>query len=487
MVSLKIIECKNEPCIALKLITCYAADTLNYAKKEACIMPTLSFPQMKNVFNLSLPMAGSRFLQMLSGFVATMMVSHLGRDVIASCALINATLAAVILIFLSIVFSLSFIVGQSFGAKNYDEVGSLVQQGMFLSFILALTMMICFWYADDVLGWFHQKPEMLMYVRQYFHALMWGAIPIMTQSCLEQFCYGILKQRLVIVINLLSVIIGIPTAYILIFGKFGMPALGVKGLGLTFAIQAWFDFIVLGICCSVMQDFKKFELFKKRAYKGFFYAKKIFRIGWPMSVQFGGELGAFFVITMMIGWLGTDALAAVQITQQWMYLIIVPVFAMSEAAGILVGQAVGAKKYGELSSISNASLIISLGIVMICNVGFIFFPHFFASFYMNASDANNMAIMKLIPPLFILMAVTLIFNSMRDVISGSLRGLFDTQFPMRIGLFVMWCLVLPIGYLFAFPLHLNVVGFRIGSNIGLFIGAIILLWRWNSKVRSYAG
>jgi MATE family multidrug resistance protein len=310
--------------------------------------------------------------------------------------------------------------------------------------------------------------------------------PIMTQSCLEQFCYGILKQRLVIVINFLSMMIGIGVAYILIFGKLGMPALGVKGLGLTFAIQAWFDFMVLGTCCYVMKDFKKFELFKKRSYAGFHYAKKIFRIGWPMGLQFGGELGAFFVITMMIGWLGTDALAAVQITQQWMYLIIVPVFAMSEAAGILVGQAVGAKKYHELSAVSNSSLIISLGLVMLCNIGFIFFPHFFASFYMNSNDANNVIIMKLIPPLFMLMAVTLIFNSMRDVISGSLRGLFDTQFPMRVGLLVMWCLVLPLGYLFAFPLHMNVIGFRIGSNIGLLIGAMILLWRWNLKTREFS-
>lgn len=448
-------------------------------------MSKISFLQIKSVFNLSLPMAGSRFLQMFSGFIATMMVSHLGREVLASCALINATLATVLLIFLAIVFSLSFIVGQSFGAKKYDEIGALVQQGMFLSIFLALIMMVFFWYADDVLRWFHQKPEMLVYVRQYFHALIWGVIPIMTQSCLEQFCYGILKQRLVIIINLLSVIIGIPTAYILIFGKFGMPALGVKGLGLTFAIQAWFDFMVLGTCCYVMKDFKKFELLKKRSYTGLHYVKKIFRIGWPMSAQFGGELGAFFVITMMIGWLGTNALAAVQITQQWMYLIVVPVFAMSEAAGILVGQAVGAKKYGELSAISNASLIISLGLVMLCNIGFICFPHFFASFYMDSSAANNAAIMKLIPPLFILMAITLIFNSMRDVISGSLRGLFDTQFPMQIGLLVMWCLVLPIGYLFAFPLHMNVVGFRIGSNIGLFIGAMALLWRWHVKIKSY--
>lgn len=443
-----------------------------------------SISQMRRVIQLSLPMAGSRFLQMFSGFIATMMVAHLGRDVLASCALINATLTAVLLVFISIVFSLSFIVGQSYGAKRYDEIGGLVQQGILLSFILALLMMICFWYADVVLRWFHQQPAMLIYVRQYFHALMWGVIPILMQSCLEQFCYGVLKQRLVITINFLSVLVGIPTAYILIFGKLGVPALGVTGLGLTFAIQAWFDFLLLFICCRVLKDFQPFELFKMRSLRGFIYLRKIFRIGWPMSVQFGGELAAFFVITMMIGWLGTDALAAVQVTQQWMYLLIVPVFAMAEASGILVGQSVGAKEFTQLNLINRSGLILSLGLVGLFDLGFVFFPHFFASFYLNVDQAKNAQIVALIHPLFILMSITLIFNSMRDVISGSLRGLFDTQFPMRVGLFVMWCLVLPLGYFFAFKLNMNVIGFRLGSNIGLLIGAIIIYWRWRSKVNA---
>lgn len=432
-----------------------------------------------------MPMAGSRFLQMFSGFIATMMVAHLGREVLAACALINATLATILLIFISFVFSLSFIVGQSFGAKKYDEIGALVQQGALLSAVLAVIMMGFFAYADDFLKLFHEKPSILIYVHQYFHALLWGVIPIMLQSCLEQFCYGVLKQRLVITLNFLSMMVGISAAYILIFGKWGFPALGVYGLGLTFAIQAWFNFSILLICCYVQKDFQPFALFKKRSHRGLVYLKKIFQIGWPMSVQFGGELGAFFVTTMMIGWLGTDALAAVQVTQQWMFLVVVPIFAMSEASGILVGQAVGAKAYHQLSSINYSSVMLSLLLVALVDVGFIFFPHFLASFYLNPSQVKNIAIYHLIKPLFILMAITLFFNSIRDVMSGSLRGLFDTQFPMRIGILVMWGLVLPIGYLFAFTAHWGVIGFRFGGNIGLLIGAMIIYWRWKTKVSAF--
>lgn len=448
-------------------------------------MTLCSKMDVKQVVKLSLPMAGSRFLQMFSGFISTMMTAHLSQLVLASCALIGVSLTTILLVFISIVFSMSFITGQKFGAKQYAEMGRLWQEGMLLSFILGIGMMFCFAYVDTVLRWFHQDPRKLVYVHQYFHMLMWGAIPILLQCCLEQFFYGVLKQRIVITVNFISVLIGVPLAYGFIFGHFGFPDLGVKGLALTFVIQAWLCFIVLMLYAYFKSAFIPFGLFQKMHLKNWSYFRQIFRIGWPMSVQFGGELGAFFVVTMMIGWLGTDALAATQVVQQWMLLVVVPIFAMAEASGILVGQAVGARQHDQLNAIANASLLLSLALVAIVDIGFIGFPHFFASFYLNAKDAANKQIQQLIPPLFMLVAITLIFNSIRDVISGSLRGLFDTKFPMRVGLFVMWCLVIPLGYGFAFYFHLGVIGFRLGGNIGLLVGAMIVYWRWQSKIKAF--
>ena len=88
----------------------------------------ISSRQIKDVVNLSIPMAGSRFLQMFSGFLGMMMVAHLGKQVLAACALINATLSAILLIFISIVFAVSFVIGNTVGAKQYDAVGVLAQQ-----------------------------------------------------------------------------------------------------------------------------------------------------------------------------------------------------------------------------------------------------------------------------------------------------------------------------------------------------------------------
>ncbi len=446
-------------------------------------MQKISLHQIKKVINLSLPMAGSRFLQMLSGFFGMMMVAHLGKTVLAASALINATMSTIWLIFISIVFSMSMVVSQSFGAKKYAEIGMIVQQGALLSLLLSIPLLLLFWFAPDIVYLFHQKPIMVHYVKIYAHAAMWGATSIMLQACLQQFCYGILKQRLVIMINFLMLLLIVPLSYVLIFGKCGFPECGIAGLAYAFAIQSTLGFLVMLAICFFSTDFDQYQLFKKHSHKNLIYLKQIFNIGWPMSVQFGGELLAFFVIAMMIGWLGVNELAATQITQQWLFLIIVPIFAMSEAAGILVGHAIGANEHNQLISIGNSSLLFSLSIIIILGIALSVFPNFFASFYINIHDLRNLHILQLAHWLFVLLSITLVFSAVRDIVTGLLRGLFDTQFAMRLGLAVMWIMVLPLGYLMGFTLDWGVIGFRIGGNIGLLIGAVIIYYRWIKKVR----
>lgn len=433
---------------------------------------------MAHIAQLALPMAGSRFIQMFTGFINTMMASHLGHQILAACALVGASLSFTLLIFISILFSVSFIVGRSYGAQEYGKIGALVQQGMVLSFLLSLLLLGCFFLIVPMLRLFHQDPAILLYVHDYFYALAWGAIPILLQCCLEQFFYGILKQRLVLVINIICMCFSISIAYVFIFGKLGLPSMGIASIGLAFALQAWLNFLLLLACCYFLKTMKPYQLFHRHAWQGLIYCRKILSVGWPIGLQLGGELGAYFVMTMMIGWLGMNALAAVQITQQWMYLVIVPIYAISEAAGIMVGQSVGANRRHLIYAIGRSSIIFSLGLILLLDAAFVCFPNFFASFYLHGYSIDNFKILQLVRPLFLLMAFTLIFNTTRNIFAGLLRGLLDTQFPMRIGIGMMWLIVLPLGYLFAFYWHGGVIGFRWGENIGLLIGAIIIYWRW---------
>ena len=184
----------------------------------------------KGILRLALPMAGSRLLQMLTGFIGMLMLARLGHEVLAAGMLMTSTMVSTLVVLISLLFSLSVVVGQAYGAKRYHEIGTIIQQGCCLALLMALPTMCLFFYADRILLAMGQLPQLLIYVRQYFHALIWGVPAFMVQAALQQALYGMSRQRLVIIVNLICLLVFIPAAYFLIYGAGSFHGYGVPGL-----------------------------------------------------------------------------------------------------------------------------------------------------------------------------------------------------------------------------------------------------------------
>lgn len=432
---------------------------------------------------LALPMAGSRLIQMLSGFIGMLMLAHLGHDVLAAGALMTSAMMTILVVLVALLFSMGVMVGQAWGAGKKYEIGAIIQQGCVLALIISIPAMVLIWYVDRFLLWTGQLPQLIVYVRQYFHALEWAIVPYMLIAALQQACYGMLRQRLVIIINSFCLLVFLAACYVLIYGKLGVKAYGVAGLGYAFSIQAWLNLLLLVISFYVLPDFKPLQIFAKRNHKGWHYLRQLLQIGWPMSAQFGGELFSFFVISIMVGWLGKAPLAASQVIQQVLLLFLVPMFAVAESTGILVSQSVGAQQYTEVKRIGNVCVALSLVMVIFLGLLFIIFPRYFAAIYMNIHNPANADVLQLIDILFVITAFTLIFDTLRDVSAGALRGLYDTRFAMWAGITANWIVALPLGYILAFPLHMGVVGFRLALTLAVLFGAILVYWRWQRRAK----
>lgn len=147
----------------------------------------------------------------------------------------------------------------------------------------------------------------------------------------------------------------------------------------------------------------------------------------------------------------------------------------------LPGAAKGEKNSVKIKITGNIAIILSLIITLCIACLFLIAPKFLASFYLDVHTKSNQDIVHFAILLFAVCAFQQIFDAIRNVLTGSLRGLFDTRFPMFVGLTVIWLIGIPLGYLLAFPLHLGVVGISIGVTAGMMIGMIILLYRWKIK------
>lgn len=455
-----------------------------FQSRETAVEGTLtnnpSFKEMsKKIFALALPMTGSQLINVASGFLCMAMLAQLGHQVLAASALIFSTQLSIMVSGMSLLFSLSVLVGHAHGAKNYLAIGNYVQQGWTLSLLISLPIMLLFWHIDTILIFFGQSADIASIVRQYFHAYVWAVIPGFLSTCNQQFGYGINKKMLIVSTSAMSVIILLISAYTLIFGKFGLPHLGVAGLGYAVVIQYTFFFVFTTLFFYYEKSFKPFALFNYRAHQHLEHFQQMFKMGWPICVQMGGEMLSFFVSGIMVGWLGTTALAAFQIVNQYYFLIVIPIFSLSQASGILVGHARGAQQLHEIKKISHASIAIGLTLSLLVAGIFLFFPKNLAAFYIEINNPANAATLHLTILIFIIIAFSQILDSVRNILLGILRGLFDTRFPMYISLITIWLFGMPLSYILAFPLHLGIGGFVTGGMFGMLTCMLVLLYRWH--------
>jgi len=131
----------------------------------------------KRVIQLSLPMALTQLITMGSGFLCMTMLAKLGHDVLAASALIFSISMAVLIIAVSLLFSLSILIGHSFGERNYSNIGSLLQQGWLVSLIISVPTLLIYWYIYPILLFFGQDQIIAKIVEEFFHANIWRVIP----------------------------------------------------------------------------------------------------------------------------------------------------------------------------------------------------------------------------------------------------------------------------------------------------------------------
>ncbi len=438
---------------------------------------------IKRVLRLSIPMAGSRLLQMLSGFIGMLMVAHLGSYALAASALIGGVQTMLIVLAICLLFSISVAVGEAFGADRRGEIGAIGQQGMVLSFVISIPFAISLWFSPQILLWFGQSPQLIAHIYGYFHVMAFFAFPILIQTVLQQCAYGVLKQRVVIIVNIINLILFPPYAYYLIFGYGHFHGWGLAGASLAWGIQDILNIGMLLWAFYAVKEFKQYGFFIKHSFQGWVHLRKLFQIGWPMSIQFGAEISALFMRTIFIGWLGLTALAAGQVIQQCIFLLIVPLFAMSEAAGILVSQYKGADLPKMIGRAGNTAVVVAIIFCLVPIIVFAIFPHWLASLYINVNLPANFAIFKLVRLLFLISIVNFTLAVVGDMFAGALRGLFDTRFAMMNSIFFSWGMNIPLSYVFAFVLHWGVVGVFLGSSVAFACRAAGVWWRWRKQIK----
>lgn len=273
--------------------------------------------------------------------------------------------------------------------------------------------------------------------------------------------------------------------WLLIYGAPGVPALGVAGAGLAFAITWWLVALVLfayvalaGLLPAGLKGHSLAAIIKG--------ARDVSAIGWPIAIIYAAELGLSAVLAIMIGQLGTVALAANQITQNINNLAFMPTVALSQAATVRIAyhlgrnDPLGARYCGRLCFKVVGALMALVGLCLV----FLGTP--IVEIFMDTSSADFSAVNHLARVLLIILAVDLFFDGTQSIANGALRGLKDTRVPMLLGVASYWIIGFPVALICVYILDLGPIGVWTGILCGIGAAAIALYWRWHRKISALA-
>ena len=439
--------------------------------------------EISQTIRLAVPLILSQLAQMSMSFVDTVMVGWLGSQQLAGVALGAAVFYPALVISLGILMAVSPMVSQGHGAGDPQTVGRSVRQGLWLATLLAIPTCWMMWNGGALLFWMGQEEATVLLAEQYLHAIVWGVVPGLWFGVLRYFVEGLSRPRVVMIITIAAMALNVGANYVLMYGKLGFPALGLAGCGWASTFVFWSMFFALAMFIGSSKELAVYGIFSHLSKPDWHYFSKIFRIGWPIGVMQGLEVGLFSATAVLMGLFGTTVLAAHQIALQCAaYAFMIPL-GLSLAVSVRVGQAIGRKDFVGARRAGYVGMGLGAGFMMVSAICFWTFPRLIISLFLDIESGVNSDVVSQAVVLLSVAAVFQVCDGVQVTAAGALRGLKDTRTPMIVGVVAYWLVGLSSGYLLGFQLGWEGVGLWWGLVLGLTTAAVLLSWRFTTQIK----
>ncbi|MGH9607324.1 MAG: MATE family efflux transporter [Terracidiphilus sp.] len=429
--------------------------------------------ELRAMVALSVPVVLSELGWMLQGVVDTIMVGRLGPASIGAVALGNAVCYTPTLFGVGLLLGLDTLVSQAHGRKDHDECHRWLAQGVYLACIGALPIMLLLFAASFAFMRFGITPAVASPAGGYLRLLLWGTLPLLLYSGTRRYLQAVGEVRVVTVTYVLANLVNWFGNWVFIYGKLGMPAMGVRGSAVsTVASRVLMALMLLGFAWRYERR-RGHPLFRRWAGPSLKRLGALTRLGAPAGGQILLEVGAWNLATISASWLTPVALATHTIALNYASLTYMVPLGISSAAAISVGQAVGGGDAARARRAGWLALGLGVSFMLLAAVVFLAAPGPLIALY--TTDPRVMAIG---PGLLSIAAAFQIFDGVQTVSTGALRGLGETRIPMFANLIGYWALGLPLGLTLCFVLREGLYGLWAGLTLALVVIAAILIWRW---------
>lgn len=427
----------------------------------------LDDPELKRTVRLAAPVVVTQLGLMAMGIVDAVMVGPLGSAALAATSVGNGVFFTAAVFCMGVVMALDPMIAQAAGAGRYDRVGALVWQGIWVGLLMGVPLTLLFRESREVFVLLEQPPEVAQLASDYLGWRCFGATPFLVFVAFRALLNGMEDTLPIMYMTLVANLINAAVDWLFIYGKFGLPAMGVGGAGLATSV------VRFGLLVAVV-----FYVLRARGLRrcrlGFAGPERatiwrLTRLGTPIGAQLAIELAVFGVTAILAGWLGTQPQAAHQIAISLASLTFMVPLGLSTAASVRVGRHIGAGVWAAAMHAGKVALglgAFTMGGAALC---FLVIPEPLASIFSPEPE-----VLVLAGQLLMIAAAFQIFDGVQVVGQGCLRGAGDTRTALYTNLAAHWLVGIPFGYLLAFEFGLGVHGLWWGLTLSLGLVALTL-------------
>jgi MATE family multidrug resistance protein len=426
--------------------------------------------ELRKLAELSLPVAATQLSMMLLGFVDTVMLGRVSVEAIAASALANVWIFGTLMFANGVLFGIDPVVAQAHGARDGERAGLALQRGLVMAVLLSLPVIALWTQTERFLVLAGQDPALARAAHAYTRVQIPSVPFFLAWSALRQYLQGRELMRPALWVILAANVLHVGLNWVLIFGHWGAPALGLVGAGIATSLSR--AFCLLGLA-GLIRAFSLHEgawvPWSRDAFDGRGLVH-ILALGVPVAIQVSLEMWAFSAAALVAGRLGAVEVAAHTVTLNMAALAFMLPLGISQGAMTRVGNLIGASQPGQAQRAAWIALAMGAGVMTASALAFVLFRHALPRIY--TPDPDVIALCAAILPIA---AAFQIFDGTQVVGCGILRGMGRTRPAAVFNLVSYWCLGLPLGTWLALRGGWGLAGIWWGLCFGLAAAATLLV------------
>lgn len=444
----------------------------------------MTFSQhLRAVLVLGLPLVGSHLAQFAVHMVDALMLGWYDVTALAASVLAGGYFFVLFIMGAGFSFAVMPMVAEAASQNDEVRIRRVTRMGLWLSVIYAVVFLPVMVWSAPILRTLGQTAEMSALAQDYLAIVGVGMAPALLVMVLKSYLAALERTGVVLLITLGGVAVNAALNYLLIFGSFGLPELGLKGAALASVLTQTLTVAVLAVYVAKADGTRQHALFQRiwRPDPEAFGA--VFRLGWPIGLTNLAESGMFSASSLIIGLLGTLPLAAHGIALQITSATFMIHIGLSQAATVRAGRAMGRGDWPGLAVGGRAVVALSMGTVALTMAAFLSVPEVLMSAFLSPDEPDRAAIFALGASMLAVAALFQLVDAGQVMALGLLRGIQDTRWPMYAAAISYWGLGIPASYVLGISLGMGAVGVWLGLVIGLLFAAVALWWRYAQLYR----